>query len=668
MNTLFEAKLDMPPGAVAPDNFSAENGPIPDENFVVSNDRKGQPASRFGHLIWDFSAYSTGKIAILYFKFWGAGDPTPTQLMLTGEMRRVVFCLIWRRAGAPLSIGTLKNYVVVLAALASYANDLNLTLGAIVDDESRLQNFVVSRCSGWMAETLTSLLPHLAQLGVVALGFNVVGDQFIEILRRKNKTYRSGVKQHPPMPTRIYSQFISGLQTELSKWKAVSKNILEAARYCSSDPRAGRTLSGQDQASRAHKLPPKKFLPLCEILDKQSIAYIKAQGKAVDVSNLQSVIGQAQHIAKLTIQTFSGMRDAEVLTLPYHCEHSSESGAVRHFLVRGLTTKFAHGLAQRAQWVTNKEGHDSVQVAQEIADVIYGVYGVTPEFTPVRINDHPLFVSVAYFDFGKARRKPNDGRFAPGIMVHRELPDGCLAVIEENDLRELERIDPHRAWRAEDRFQIGKPWMFTSHQTRRSLALYAQRSGLVSLPSLRRQLKHITDEMSRYYAKGSVFAKDYIGGDKRHFGLEWQGAQVESSALSYVLNVLMSDEVFFGGHAHWIHQRMKKPDGVVFMSRDETMKRFKKGELAYRETILGGCTNVGSCEKVAVRWLHTPCVTDNCKNLVGNMSKLDLVITAQQRLIKGLDVESVEYRTESRDLLTLIETRERAQNNQRDVA
>lgn len=659
----------MPPGAVAPDVFQPESGLTPDDDFIVSRDRQGNPKSRFGHLMWDFSAYnSTGKVGKLYFNFWGAGQPTSAHLMLTVEMRCVVFCLVWRRAGAPLSKGTLKNYLTVLAALANYADGLQITLGTVLNDEVRLQDFVALRCSGWMAETLTSLLPHLAQLGSEALGFSVVSDQFIEDLQKQNKGYREGLKQHPPMPSRIYSRFISGLQAELLKWKAVSKNVLYAARYCSSDPRAGRTLSGQDQAARKHKLSFKEFLSLEEILDTESIAYIKALGKPIEVSALPFIIGQAQYIAKLTIQTFSGMRDDEVKTLPYDCEHISDSGGARHFLVRGVTTKYARGLAKRAQWVINKEGNDAIQVAKEIADAIYEGYDVTPELASSRISDHPLFVSVAYFGFGVTTRKPKNGHFVPGLMAHRELPESCVAVIEENDLRELEQIDPHRAWRAEDRFQIGKLWIFTSHQTRRSLALYAQRSGLVSLPSLRRQLKHITDEMSRYYAKGSAFAKDFIGDDKRHFGLEWQSTQAESSALSYMLNILMSDDVLFGGHAHWIRQRMKKPDGVVFTDRDETLKRFRKGEIAYQETILGGCTNVGTCEKVAVRWLHTACVTDNCRNLVGNMSKLNLVISAQEKLIERLDANSVEYRTESRDLQTLVETRERAQLGQRKIA
>ncbi len=71
-------------------------------------------------------------------------------------------------------------------------------------------------------------------------------------------------------------------------------------------------------------------------------------------------------------------------------------------------------------------------------------------------------------------------------------------IIEEEDIKELEDIDPFRAWHTEPEFAIGKRWPLTTHQLRRSLAVYANASGLVRLSSLRRQLQHITREMSLY--------------------------------------------------------------------------------------------------------------------------------------------------------------------------
>ena len=240
------------------------------------------------------------------------------------------------------------------------------------------------------------------------------------------------------------------------------------------------------------------------------------------------------------------------------------------------------------------------------------------------------------------------------------LHDILWNSIQEADLRELESIDPHRAWREEEAFKVGKRWKFTTHQLRRSLALYAQRSGLVSLPSLRRQLQHITEAMSRYYARGSSYAEDFIGDDKEHFGRDWQetqpesaglsGTQRDSAGLSFILNVLLTDDKLFGAHVHWVKHRLKSPEGIILIDRETTKARFNKGEMAYRETLIGGCASTTSCDKPAINYLNVDCIRDNCSKLVGNVPRLERVIWAQQRMVSTLDPESIEYRTERADL------------------
>jgi hypothetical protein len=191
------------------------------------------------------------------------------------------------------------------------------------------------------------------------------------------------------------------------------------------------------------------------------------------------------------------------------------------------------------------------------------------------------------------------------------------------------------------------------------LALYAQRSGLVTLPSLKRQLQHITQEMSLYYCRGSAFAASFIGDDsvdKPDFGKEWQATQPVSQFFSYVAHVLMTDETLFGGHPHWLKHRRSDDGGKVIFDRDATLMRFQKGELAYRETILGGCVKVDDCDKNPLDILHVGCLASHCKNLVGNKKKLERVVAAQARLVGNLskiDPASTEYRFELSNLTTL---------------
>lgn len=659
LNAIFEPKIELPVGAVAPDSFDESLGLEPSDDFVVSRDRAGLPKSRYGDLIWDFTAYNPeGRLSRVHLAYWTSGDLTEERKGLTREVRSIVFALIWRRAGAPLSTGTLRNYVSVLSALAIFAEETNSSIKDILGQENQLQQFCESGCSGWLVETLSSLLTLLVRTGVHSLGFAVVSNKAISEMKRKNKLYRASLKQHPPIPTRIYSHLIASLQSELEKWHKIEDEVLEAIVPCAHDPRCGRALSRQREIGKEQGLPHKTFFVFEDIMSDAAKDYFITRGKTVDLGSVSSLLGEVQLLVKTIVQTFTGMRDDEALSLPFDCLKTSVINGQEYYLVNGRTTKFAHGLVNRAQWVTNREGHEAIRTAQRIAKTIYGVFGVTPEASESRIEAHPLFVSVVYLGFAGIPRLPEDGHFTPGIMGHREIPAECFLSLNDDDLRELEQIDPHRAWRSEAKFQVGTPWFFTSHQLRRSLALYAQRSGLVSLPSLRRQLKHITEAMSRYYSRGSAYAANFIGDDKGHFGFEWQATQPESSALSYLLNVVLTDEELFGGHSTWVEHRLKGKASVVSTDRAATLKRFKKGEMAYRETIIGGCTNTGACEKVAVQWLHVDCIRDNCKNLVGNVTKLERVIVAQQSMVDSLDKDTVEYRTESEDLKTLITARD----------
>ncbi|WP_124592957.1 integrase [Burkholderia cepacia] len=557
----------------------------------------------------------------------------------------------------------MKNYLVVLCAIAKFAENRKQSIAAVLGSGSDLHDFSEFECSGWVTETLGSLLVNLGRMGADQLGFDIVDDKVIRAFKKRGRTYRSSLKQHPPMPTRIYSLFIKNINEELKKWSAVSKDLLVALKVCGADPFAGRAIATQyingKKLGVVHEYRP----TFRQVVKSACIEYIKEKGAGANVKGLSSVVNEAQLIAKLIIQTFTGMREDEVSSLPYHCLEISVINGRPHYIVNGRTTKLSKGLAKRARWVTNHFGCQAIKVAQEIADAIYSNVCVKPAKAVERTFDYPLFVSVGYANLASRHMAPEGGRFLPGdlkMWSQKLLQSRLFATIVEADLHELEQIDPHRAWRAEDKFKAGLPWTFTTHQLRRSLALYAQRSGLVSLPSLRRQLQHITEEMSRYYARGSAFATDFIGGDKEHFGIEWQAAQAESAGLSYILNVLLSDDTLFGGHANWVEHRLKGPDGVLLVDREATMLRFKKGEMAYRETLIGGCTNVNECDEVALRWLNVECLSNDCKYLVCSFPKLERAIAAQERMVEALERDSVEYRTEKADLEVLITARERA--------
>jgi hypothetical protein len=181
--------------------------------------------------------------------------------------------------------------------------------------------------------------------------------------------------------------------------------------------------------------------------------------------------------------------------------------------------------------------------------------------------------------------------------IKRELQIRLLPTITAEDIAELEDIDPFRSWTEEENFAIGRIWPLTKHQLRRSLALYARASGCVRLSSLRRQLQHITNDMSAYYGNGCAFARDFLADDpeefKKHIALEWQNSGEEAMVLAMVWDVLHTDEPLYGGAGNFYEQQRNKG---TLMTREQVEMAVKAGTLGYNPHPLGACVKTGGAK------------------------------------------------------------------------
>lgn len=376
--------------------------------------------------------------------------------------------------------------------------------------------------------------------------------------------------------------------------------------------------------------------------------YFKKYEITSDVMGVTVWIHTVQTAIKYLIHIYSGMRDTEVNSLPLECVENKTIAGKKHFIICGFTTKFSNDGPLKARWVTSIEGNQAILCGRKIASCIYSLMSTYSQDVSDAGFPRYLFIPVSYLRCASGRppsgKYPMFGKFKGRRPIARFLP-----VIEAEDIRELEKIQPNRDWRGDVDFAIGERWPLTSHQCRRSLAIYAHKSGLVTLPSLRRQLKHITDAMSLFYAKGSNHATNFIGPNKKHFGAEWRDTEAISAAMSYEKHVLDSHEKQFGGYIHFLKHRLTDETGIIAIDREETRKKFKKGQLAYRETVLGGCTSTEHCEHASIEIFSSTCL-EGCANLAGSVTKLRTLAKAQEKFVLSLAPDSLEYATEHRQL------------------
>ncbi|MBS1154456.1 MAG: hypothetical protein H6R07_380 [Proteobacteria bacterium] len=618
-------------------------------DHIICRDVDGTQHS-VSEFIWPWTAYTKdqGKLALHYY-YWNqkTGPARRDRLEVSPErearIRELQFLMTrqiyYGNENAPR---TLESKLQTLHFLARFAEARSCTIHDVLTDTSLLDAFgaslPVSRVRIWMV-----WINFLLQLDpATQLGFTLAKPKGWKALERRVKDGCNNARQHAPLPTRIYGGLINNLSAELDDIEAHAPRLLAALRDALKEHRQAKAT----QSFHDINVGP-------ALIDKYGLGdYLTRRGFSLRTRALATLSGAVSEIflvCKLQIHVFSGMRHDEARTLPFHCMVVEKGSHGRtHSLIAGITTKFNKGRRLRTHWVTtDREGFRAVRLAQQFASVVYESVGITPRKSDDHNDEFPLFPSTDYLPWGKTEYEP-ERRMQTALKKLNKAKDSLHArlfpLIEDEDIAELEEIDPFRAWRDENEFAIGQRWSLTTHQLRRSLAIYANASGLVRLSSLRRQLQHITREMSLLYGRGSTFCKNFISNDpdgyKTHIATEWQDGTVEAMMLSFEHDVLNCKEQMHGGAGTYF-QRQKERGEV--MSREDVAKQIKAGKLSYQPGPLGGCTKTGGCDKrKGLPLIDISCATNGCKNLVGKHSKLIKVIPLLCAASKHVTQNSIE--------------------------
>lgn len=622
----------------------------PEPSFIVTRYPDGSPLSYFSDDIWDLTPYEkVNRSRVINF----------AKLRIYSEdyileAKRLMFLIMQKPHGKPFEVTTLHGYSAGIKHLVEHCYRTGQRLFYFLSSSSEVLAYARTTPTGVVLKMLSAVLGLVRSYEQTPPGISRLGGAIQQAVR---KCYDGDYNQTAPIPTEILAHIILKLQTEISEFLAVEERFLELVKICAANKFAGRKLSSRAAISKRNDMAIDcDSGDIATLIASHSLQeYFLNKGLSPHISQISRHLSEIYLVCKLLIHAFSGMRDEEVNTLPYNCRELSASSGLVHYLIKGITTKLAGGRLQVTRWVTSSEGHQAIDCAAKISKLVYESE-LGPKFEE-KLDDFGNFLFVAHSRLFRAYTSLDGSlkRFQPvdfDLTRYPTLRQRILPNISAGDVEQLEQIDPDRDWANEGAFAIGVPWPLTTHQFRRSLALYAHRSGLVSFPTLRRQLKHIRDAMSMYYAKGSSFADNFIGNDKKHFGREWRATQALSEGISYWINVVQAVEPTYGGHSQWLKNRFANGDDTLLSDRATTMKLFKRGELAYKETFLGGCTSTSECKSVGIDVMHLDCLS-GCKNLVGNKPRLIKIINAQNAIIEATPPNSVEYRTEQQVLSVL---------------
>ena len=628
----------------APDSILIDTFDINEirQDFIISRDKDGKILSLYKDNVWNLKTYvsNPSQHGIIDFE-------NRIESSNISDVKKLMFLLIVfgsGRNGSQYSVETLGHYFNdVMVPLSKFALENKTTITKIIENNILLNSYINNKCSNLgKVQCLSSTLVFLDNLSNRSTQINFQRNKDIfKLLKSKINDFSAEHHQTSIIPSRILAESIRQRWIQIEEIETNLTNLIKFLDMCIESER----FASSETMINKYKWDCNKTLQWKEAINFYQLNNLFKKYSLKNRVNFKGFITKIQGTCKHLLHAYTGMRNGEMLNTQSNRLESvpTNSGICR---IISTTSKFT-GTNQNAKWVTSKEVERIIFILRSINQVIAKHYNLN-------LNDLPLFLSGNIFvEKGKIRDNENI-RAKRKFDKRDELPlDYSSLRLTIEDKQEIEEIDFNKNIRD---LEIGLPWEFKTHQYRRSLAIYSIQSGLVSLGALQIQMKHLFREMTLYYGNGASYARKLFDIPKEHIANDLDALKPELDTLAYIKNVIFSDEKLFGAHGSFVENNTKQNNHkfkTYFLeNRDKTLKQFKNGEIAYKETALGGCIATEACDSRLTRSI-TACF--DCHGGILKKSKVDNVIQKQKEFISFLDLSSIEYRTEVEDLNRLEE-------------
>ena len=653
-----------------PDEYRLQNHQLTvPASFVLSRMKSGAILSVYADNVWDLSPYLPKCHCRLNFDSWleNAREDNFLFCQIRTEMKKIIFALLYVKTGKSI-IKSIEQRHLALRQFARLAYKNGCTLQQLFGDVAYLSK-VNDAYAGLSYPTALRIKAFLTDCFTLQQQYPSLIPAFstyqpIEHLAKlaAQLRLRSGKvgPQTKVIPSRLYIALINALADKLNEFNQNAPALLQWFQRIQQDAnfalmpvefkRAKRTISFDDA---------RDLLGLTQLFENHQIE------KHANLTRYMTII---QGMAKLWIHLFTGMRDNEVNQLSYDCYQTVQSNEHRVHVLMGYTSKLHGGGNKSTYWITFEDIQFGVRAAQSIGE-IYAL--LNPHYDMSNPAEYPLFPTlysqkhrnknnrniknetdfISNFSGAPTRTQSNFNLYRSAILTMF----GKALRICESDLAELEAFDAFRNWRDEKDCQIGKYWNICTHQFRRSLAVYGARSGVIGLGALSVQYKHLTEAMTLYYRGNSVFAPNILANDsQKEFIQELEYQRLVHSYAQFEEGVINSSSHLLGGAGTYLQlQKDREQLLKVFPNRDAAIKRMKKGEIAYKSSLFGACTNPDACEKISFTAISS-CLS--CAHAVfdaGSAEKMQKVVQRIQRVRDTQAQGSLLYGQMDSDIMAL---------------
>ncbi|MFP0566223.1 hypothetical protein ACLDXF_06300 [Acinetobacter baumannii] len=574
------------------DEAYATSYPIADT--PVSYDKEGNILSRFKDTMWDFSCYiySPNHRKHIFFNTFDFIENKELKNKVLYEYKLILYGLLYCNLNTSRSVSMqtiISSYLSNLRLLFYTAIDCNVSLSGM-SKNNFLMKMIFKQISFLERRRCASLLHLFKKMSALSVvfknhDFTLTSDQnkYIQNLRLILKD--SPIKQHLVIPSEMYFKLNVFIDDHLSFSKENLQPLLDVYFL---------KVFKVDFMDSVYKKNIENYCLKYNITNRNIL-----------VSHLYRIIS----LALTKIIMFSGMRHGEALLLPFNCLEVIELNNNSIYTLTGYTSKLTQSGPVKSTWITSSQ----VQTAIEILQAITKAYLKSIDVNLNSIN----YEKVPLISFSSRRNRRYlkalyDYPMFSTLAVKKSLDAlNFNSKIDANSMRELELTTSSLVSIEKYDIEIGSDFPFTAHQFRRSLTVYAARSGIVNLPALKGQLKHIKRDMTLYYANNAMNSVNLFDNDL-------VDSFIEELAIDQYLNfkedVLDAIDPLYGAEGTRLQNAKNGESTPIFLEDEKAaLKDIKEGKMSYRRTPLGGCARIGSCDEISELTI-TSCIA--CKDAI----------------------------------------------------
>lgn len=610
-------QIDSPLVTPSAANFRPPTWPPPPD-FPVVIDAQGTVISRYGDPSWDLTVWKGNALKLSF----GHGDSdfrgAPVSAENAALLREIAGRSLWGLLGtrSPLTLDNRNTNLRQLAAACSSHSVLLSELWRF----PQVIDAAAEQLSSSTANTLLGLLGRLFALRD-ALGFVILDEDGLKRLAEKVPEHEE--IQTAYIPPRIWTYQVLRLREFLDDYLAHKEKVKACFAFCLEAYRVNAggwealfkgELGSNDTPFKSGRragscIGHRRFHgPFRDTAKRFGIDGLMARwAGGLSLQDFSALLTMVREVGLAYALNFSLMRKEEVAGLRAGC-YSVEQDSLNQdvHLLASATTKTQQD--PDARWICSPSVAVAIEAMTHAAQLRLSVALHDPRHRMSAMDrEQPLLAFTATEPWSGSHSPRGDRatlrHYSDVIRTRPPLFDPEQLRITQADLDIAQAmtmgLDP-------EVFAVGEVWPLAWHQLRRTGVCNMLASGLVSEASLRYQLKHMTIVMTRYYGQNYFRLKGNLTDEATGFFLREMYQAIKRGFEE------LSGDQFISPHGQKRKDQILRP--ITELDHKDLLKAAKSGTITYRETLLGGCTQVtcvyGGITNIA-----------NCMGTAGDSSK-----------------------------------------------